>query len=444
MSKKNTLIKGTFILTATGFFSRFIGFFYRIFLSHTFGEEGIGLYQLIFPVFALGFSLTTAGIEIAISRIVAQKCSLQKHSEARQTLYIGLILSFFLSFCTMLFLQKHSFWIAENFLHDTRCSNLLIAVSYIFPFSSIHSCICGYYLGLKRTRVPALSQLAEQATRITFVYIVCSFMIKNHMQPSISIAVLGLVCGEIISSFYCIFYFSRKKPLYTNNTFKMRNQISSTIELFRLSAPLTANRILLNLLQSIEAVSIPSCLILYGLTNTDALSTYGVLTGMALPCILFPSAITNSVSTMLLPTIAEIQSQNDKVHLIFLIKKVTLYLFTLGFLCTLGFLFFGNFIGNILFHSTLAGQFILTLSWICPFLYTNSTFISILNGLGKTTTTFFINTIGLLLRIIGIFILIPKYSIIGYLWGLLVSQCVITFLCVIFLRKYLISQKTVQ
>ena len=266
-------------------------------------------------------------------------------------------------------------------------------------------------------------------------------MAKQHIQPSISIAVFGLVCGEIISSIYCIFYFSRQKPLYKNNAPKIQNQFSSMIELFRLSAPLTANRILLNLLQSIEAVSIPSCLILYGLTNTDALGTYGVLTGMALPCILFPSAITNSVSTMLLPTIAEIQTQNDKTYLITLIRKVTLYIFTLGFLCTIGFLFFGNFIGNVLFHSTLAGKFILTLSWICPFLYTNSTFISILNGLGKTTTTFFINTMGLLIRIAGIFILIPQYSIIGYLWGLLVSQCVITFLCIIFLKKYLVAQK---
>ena len=108
MSKKNAIIKGTFVLTATGFLSRFIGFFYRIFLSHTFGEEGVGLYQLIFPVFALGFSLTTAGIEIAISRIVAQKHSLHRHAEARRTLFVGLTMSFCLSFCTMFFLQKHN------------------------------------------------------------------------------------------------------------------------------------------------------------------------------------------------------------------------------------------------------------------------------------------------------------------------------------------------
>ena len=72
MSRKRTILKGTFILTLTGFTTRFMGFFYRIFLSHTFGEEGVGLYQLIFPIYALGFSLTCAGVELALSRSVAR------------------------------------------------------------------------------------------------------------------------------------------------------------------------------------------------------------------------------------------------------------------------------------------------------------------------------------------------------------------------------------
>ena len=71
LHKKNPLITGTIILTATGFASRFIGFFYRIFLSRLFGAEGMGIYQLISPVLALSFSLTAAGMQTAISKYVA-------------------------------------------------------------------------------------------------------------------------------------------------------------------------------------------------------------------------------------------------------------------------------------------------------------------------------------------------------------------------------------
>lgn len=431
MSKKDTIIKGTFILTLTGFLSRFIGFFYRIFLSHTFGAEGVGIYQLIFPIFALGFSFTTAGIEVALSRIIAQKASLNNQKEAKQTLSLGIIISLSLSLSVSFLLQRNASWIARELLFDVRCTNLLITMSYAFPFASIHSCICGYYLGLKQTKTPALSQLVEQVIRVSSVYVICTFMLKQNHPLTITIAVAGLVFGEISSAFYCVFTLSRQQAALSHNFRRPGKYLSLTKELISLSVPLTANRVLLNVLQSIEAVSIPNCLILSGLSTSTSLSTYGILTGMALPCILFPSAITNSIATMLLPTIAEIQIQHDKKYLISVIKKVTFCVFILGCFCTSVFLITGNFIGNILFHNDTAGKFILTLAWICPFLYTNSTLISILNGLGKANNSFLINTCGLLVRITSVFVLIPRFGILGYLWGFLGSQFLISLLAIL-------------
>ncbi|MDE7113522.1 MAG: oligosaccharide flippase family protein [Acetatifactor sp.] len=66
------LIMGTFILTATGLVTRTIGFFYRIYLSRLFGEEGMGIYQLLSPVLALSFSLCAAAYQTAISKFVAE------------------------------------------------------------------------------------------------------------------------------------------------------------------------------------------------------------------------------------------------------------------------------------------------------------------------------------------------------------------------------------
>lgn len=441
MSKKDTIIKGTFILTITGFLSRFIGFFYRIFLSRTFGEEGVGLYQLVFPIFALGFSFTAAGIEVALSRLVAQKLSLGKTAEARQSLFTGLFFSFSLSLTVMILIQTNALWLAEHVLRDIRCGNLLVSLSYIFPFASIHSCICGYYLGLKRTKRLAISQLVEQIVRVLSVYLICITMLRNNSPLSVNIAVIGLVLGEIGSALYCILTFEKTGRISPTGTVLKtdHHSFSRMKELLSLSMPLTANRVLLNVLQSIEAVSIPGSLILFGLSNSEALSLYGVLTGMAMPCIFFPSALTGSIATMLLPTIAEVQTQNNRNALIGLIRKVTGCVFFLGCLCTAGFLFTGNFIGNLLFHSGTAGKFIVTLAWICPFMYANTTLISILNGLGKVSSSLFINTCGLCLRIFSVFFLIPAFGIIGYLWGLLGSQVLISVLSILTLKKYFSS-----
>ena len=174
---------------------------------------------------------------------------------------------------------------------------------------------------------------------------------------------------------------------------------------------------------------------MYGYDQATSLSVYGVLTGMALPCILFPCAITNAVSTMLLPTVAEIQALHDRITLFKIIRKTISACTLLGSLCCISFLLLGEFAGNLLFNSSLAGDFILTLAWMCPFLYTNNTLISIINGIGKTTVTFIINVFSLFIRIISVIFFIPVYGIYSYLLGLLCSQIFIFFICILFLYK---------
>lgn len=436
MGSKHTIIKGAFILTATGFITRIIGFFYRIFLSHTFGEEGVGIYQLIFPVFALGFSLTCAGIETAISRNVAAKSSLHQHDQADSMLYIGCGLSISLSFLFMIFIQRNSHYIAHTFLNEPRCQPLLLILSYCFPFAALHSCICGYFLGLKRTKIPALSQLIEQLFRVFGVFLLYKISTHDQSEANISIAVAGLFLGEFASSLFCLFSYHhlRKRTIY--NKLPAYNVYKNTKALLSLSIPLTCNRAMLNILQSVEAISIPLKLQTFGFNTAQSLSIYGVLTGMALPCVLFPSAITNSIASMMLPTVAEIQTQNNRNLLVPILKKVIFCCFTLGIICGFGLIIFGAFIGKCIFHSQLAGNFIMTLAWMCPFLYTNGNLISIINGLGHTLHSFIFNSVGLTIRIISVFFFIPIYGIRGYLFGLLISQLIIFLLCFGYLLLY--------
>jgi len=412
-----------------------MGFFYRIFLSHTFGEEGVGLYQLIFPVYSLCFALTAAGLETAISRTVAQKVSLGRKKEARQILMLGLVLSVLLSCACVLILQGNAAYIAEKLLGDARCEPLLIPLSYALPFAAIHSCICGYCYGMKETKIPALSQVVEQVTRIISVYVFYLILMKKGDDVTITIAVLGLVIGEMLSALYAAKSLTRSSHVLSHLNITYTDFVHRFRELMPLSLPLTANRVLINLLQSIEAISIPARLQLYNHSTSEALSIYGVLTGMALPCILFPSAITSSISIMLMPTVAEIQTTDNRDDMVNIIKKVAGSCFILGLSCCFIFLVLGNWMGTVLFGSSTAGKFIITLAWMCPFLYTNSALLSVINGLGKTAYTFLINSLGLLIRIGSVFAAIPLFGIQGYLWGMLASQLIVSICAGIVLKK---------
>ena len=432
MSVKHKMIRGTLILTSAGLLSRFMGFFFRIFLSHAFGEESVGLYQLVFPVYSLCFSLGTAGIQTALSRTVARKVSMGRPEDARNVLYAGLAVTVSFSLAEVIFIQQNAGMIAQRFLGDIRCTELLLIISYAFPCASVHSCICGYSYGLQQTKTPAVSQLVEQTARISSVLIFFFLLRESGRTPSVSLAVAGIVIGEFASALYSARMFSGtggNRGYFSADLFG-----KSFRELIPLSLPLTANRAVVTLLQSIEAVSIPACLRAYGHGTGDTLIIYGVLTGMALPCILFPSAVTNSVGVMLMPAVAEKQASGNRTGMMHLIRRAAGGCFLLGMACCLFFLIFGTFIGNILFHSDTAGKFIVTLAWICPFLYTNSALISTINGLGKTLFTFLINTSGLAIRIASVFLVIPHFGIQGYLWGLLLSQFIVSGMAVWILR----------
>lgn len=411
---KNALITGTLLLTFAGLLCRIIGFFYRIFLSRIIGAEGLGIYQLIFPLLALCISLTSSGIQTSVSKFTAEKFAAGRKGDAAYCLYAGFFLSLTLSFLTGFFLYKNATFLAVHYLDEVRCAPLLQIIAFSLPFSSIHACINGYYYGLKRAGLPAVSQLLEQLVRVLSVYIIYLVCMEKNISISPAVAVWGIVCGEIFSALFCLTVIGFQK--YS------RNFLRSLKDITLFSIPLTANRVALNFFQSLEALLLPARLRLFGYTQTEALSVFGILTGMAMPMILFPTVLTNSVSVMLLPTISEAKEKKNQRLIFSAIKKTIESCMILGLFSTLFFLTTGSFIGRVIFGNTLSGTFIVTLSWICPFLFLSTTLGSILHGLGQPLIPFLLNLGGSIIRIVSIFYFVPLYGIRSYLFGMLISQ----------------------
>ena len=126
------------------------------------------------------------------------------------------------------------------------------------------------------------------------------------------------------------------KPAHPRQSRK--NLYTCTKNLLSMAVPLTSNRIVLNLFAGFENVMLPNRLLAFGYTQSEALSVYGILTGMAMSVIMFPSVITNSVSVLLLPTISEAQAAGERNKILYTIKKTIESCLLLGFLSTAGFL----------------------------------------------------------------------------------------------------------
>lgn len=440
--QRHPLIVGTFILTATGIVSRLIGFLYRIYLSRLFGEEGMGIYQLLSPVLSLSFSLTAAGYQTAISKLVAEQAATQRRPSLRP-LALGLGISLPLSLACNAILYFFADPISVHLLQEARTAPMLRILSFSVPLGTVHSCINGHFYGIKKAGIPAGSQLLEQIVRVGCVYIVSSRALSMGHVPSISVAVLGLTVGELASMVMtAAAVWPKGSGSLLRTAAARRTDMAGSIgtlygKLLAMALPLTANRIVLNLLQSVEAVSIPASLRLYGYDTTTSLSVYGVFTGMAMPFIYFPNALTSAVAVLLLPIISENYALGNMDAVRNATVRTVKYCGLMGFVCLGGFVLLGSWAGTTLFHSPLAGYFITTLGFICPFLYLDTTLSSILQGLGLAAHTFAMNLVCLLIRLGFVFLAVPRFGVAGYLWGLLVSQLTLGALYLICLYRFL-------
>lgn len=548
---KSNIIKGTLILSCASILSRIIGFIYRIYLADILGEQLLGTYQLIFPIYVLCFTIYGAGMQSAISQVVATlmgknnthpqdsnfKDNTSKYSSSsiavsknnnnsslvkgnypfvsssarnitpRTILLAGTILSFILALFLSIFINFNSKWIACNILMVPDCDIYLKLLTYLFPFCSISACICGYKYGLENAKPPAIAGIIEQITRILFVFIVQGFF--SDKEICCQIAVYGLTVGEFFGFLYNMSTIKNKKrndkkhisdkninndnaklhseslhskrqhaynaksdnrqfkrqesynaksdnrqfnkqlaynsksdnrqfkrQEFKNKTFNKRKNKISLKESFKLLLPvfisLTSIKLTISLLHSVESIFIPASLVKYGYTMNEALSVYGIYSGMAMPFIMFPATITMAISTMLLPAVSKAHSSGNKKQIKKLIRRTSYFCLVTGMAATVFFLLFGNICASLFFHNELAGRYLTVMSFLCPFLYLNMTYSSILNGLGKPHMTFVITVVCTLIKILSLIFFVPKYGMIAYIAASLVAEAL---LCVM-LRHY--------
>lgn len=440
--KKHTLITGTLLLTATGFATRVLGFFYRIFLSRTIGAEGLGLYNMVHPIYGICFGICAGSIQTAISRCVAANIH-----RGKMIFRTGLAIS--LSVGTMLawLIVRFAGPLAHYILMEDQCAALLPIMAVSVPFSALHACVNGYYYGIQKTKVPAFAQIVEQVIRMGAVFLIADIMTQRGYAITVELAVIGHLIGEITSCLYSIFCFTfllgddaaenpRGKSRQSDHADGRSGQEHFSLAVFSelapplmvLALPLMGNRLVINVLSSAESIWIPNRLAAFGLTSSEAFSIYGVLTGMAMPFILFPSAITNSMAVLLLPTVAEAQSCGQSSRIAQTISMSLRYSLYMGILCIGVFTMFGDILGSSVFHDASAGTFMQILAWLCPFLYLSTTTGSILNGLGKTQTTFFQSIAALVLRLMFVLFGIPRFGILAYLWGMLIAEVLLSLM----------------
>lgn len=426
IKKINPVFTGTFFLTFTGLLCKIIGFYYRIFLSKEIGATNLGLYQLIFPLFTIGYAMTTTGLSTALTRYIANHPS---KILLKKTLFTVLLLTVILG-CLLVEFRVP---ISKYLLREQTCAPLFFLLAASLPFASLHGCIHSYYFGLQKSLIPSISSVVEQAVRISAFYVYVQICKEQDIAPSATGAMIGLFAGELGAFLFCM----TTILLFSSNHKNEPLPPDSFLSLLKTAIPISGNRLSLTLFSGFEAFLIPAKLVEHGLSSSQALSQYGILTGMAFSVIFVPSILSNAISVMILPMVSKAYHKKEARKLSFLLRDIILLSFVIGAFCTWFFSVFGHFLGQWLFSCAEAGNYIHNLSFVCPFLFLTSILSSVFHGINQTTTPLVLNLICSLLRILSIWYLVPQFGIQVYLLTLILTNILLASLELMLLKHLL-------
>lgn len=426
---KKSFVSSAIVLMIAGFVVKVLGFIYRIYLSNLIGAEGMGIFQLISPVYSLVILTLSSGISIAVSKMVAEQTAKNNHVNLSRITYCALALvvtaGLIVSIGILVFIDP----IVNIILKDVRTYYSMVFLLPCIPVIAAASAFKGYYYGRQDVVPTACSQIVEQIVRISIVMAIAVYFVDVGLEYACALATAGMAIGEIsnLAVLVIIFKIRKKKfSLYNSKKNIMRKRTVLT-NIVKIAMPISFNRFITSMMGAIELILIPRMLLIGGMNYQTSIVEYGKLTGMAMPLVFFPSLVTSSLATTLVPAISEGLSLKNFKIVNYRISKSIQFTFVLGFIFTSIFIGFSNEIGDLVYKNENIGEILYLLSFTCIFIYLQQTLLGILNGLGKQGISLRNAIAGYLIRILFVVYCIPVYGVKGYIAGIIISSaCVCT------------------
>ena len=209
---RRSLKYNTAILTVTGFIVKAIGFAYRVFIANIIGTEGLGLYQLMTPIYSLLVLVLSAGISVAVSRFVAEESAkgLSREGNKVATISAGLVLGAGIIICGILLLNLDSLVLGTT--GDVRTRSSLFWILILVPPIAAASAYKGYFYGKQEMLPNSVGQIFEQIIKLAFVLTFYGHFKGKGIDSMCLLAVLALLIGECQCdcSVHCILFTKSK------------------------------------------------------------------------------------------------------------------------------------------------------------------------------------------------------------------------------------------
>ena len=421
--KINRMTKYTAISTIISLIMRGLGLGFSVFLTRKKGSEGIGLMTLITSVYALGVSFSAAGYRLATTRLAVEDEN-SKSPDALTLILKILTLALITGTLAAFFMRMGSEFIAVNILKEPRSAQALKTLSVSLPFLALSGVLCAYlgafYKVVKIGIVQGVSQICQ------IIYVALSLKEGFLVEECCNKIAVGSVLGEFAALLIAVFFvFSQIK-----NKKRVRSNKKFFAPFIRIALPDALGYELRSALSTIQQLLVPIGFRKSGASASVALSVYGIMHGMALQIVLFPSCILRSLSSLLVPVITESRSLGNELKTKTTIRRVLHMTLAFSFMISSIMFFCADALAIALYNTPECAAFLRLFSPLIPIMYLDICADSMLKGLDKQVASMGYNLLDSIVSVVMVYFLIPKYQVTGYVIMVFFTETMNTLLSV--------------
>lgn len=425
--KKQSLIRGTLILGIAGILAKVLGMFFRLPLVFLIGDEGIGYYQMSYPLYTF-FIATASGIPVAVSKMVSERNAVGDNEGILTVLRKAILLMAVLGGGFTIFLVLFSKDLVHFLNWDEKSLYSLLGISLAPLFISIVSPFRGFFQGLQNMTPTAISQIIEQIGRVLAGVGLAYVLLNKGVEYSAGGAAFGATFGALLAGIYLIIKYLRAIKKQFPNV-KTKNDTSILNKLIYIAIPISLGSAVSSIMSLLDSILVPQNLLKANYTYRQAAQLYGQLTGKAFVLINVPLTLSMALCISIVPIISEAFILKRQITLKSEVETSLRISMVIGIPSFLAMFFLADPILRLIFPGHSAGADILKYLSICiPFIVLSQTTTAVLQGIGKYTIPVIDLFIGCVVKVFITIHLVPIKSInvygaiIGTIAGYLVAS----------------------
>ncbi|MDE5601227.1 MAG: polysaccharide biosynthesis protein [Clostridia bacterium] len=413
-NNKGRMLSSAAVLAIGSVIAKALGALYRVPLTNILGAEGMGMYQLVFPVFALFMVLATAGIPTALSRMVAEKraegVSAKKYLVA--AILVLATLGTVFALITFTLAGKIAAWQGNA---QTKSGFMIVAPTIILV--SLIAGFRGWFQGEMYMLPTALSNIIEQVVKLAVGIGLSAAFISRGVTAAVNGALLGIAISEVCALGYLIItYIVRGRNLKAEKIGVSREDARA---MFRVAFPIALVAVLMPLSSFFDSVILVNVLKWSGVSREIATAQYGLLSGPVNSLVNMPVVIIMSLAVVVVPSVSVSRVQRD-IDGVMLKSRISIKLaYMIGVPSALYFMVFAPRLLPVIYPALTPEQLLITVNLLrivaanVVLLSAMQIYVSLLQALDKTKYAVLSLALAIIIKIVLSIVLVRYIGILG-------------------------------